>query len=348
ARNVLGTAISLNPDDPLARDIHGLALLELRDWDAAAVDFNKAIQLNPDDAKAYYGRAASELFLKQYEKSKADASDAIELLDKDVLPDAYSLRANVNCRLKDRAGAMADANSRIGLNEADYSGYLTRATVELMWNEFSAASNDLRTAVGINPTNSEIYLYYGMLEQKTGKYNDALADYNRRLVYEKEGLERFHLAEIYEAIGYVHAEMGQWQLALDAFRKEMQFDSPPPDSRFEVFLIECRLGQTQQAKKELSAYILSIPPAKARDWAATKARYLAGILNEANFLAQAKSTAKRPTDIPMQTGEAWYYAGMEHLLAGDKNGASERFKNCLKAGDDNSDEYMVARSIVGF
>ena len=75
---------------------------------------------------------------------------------------------------------------------------------------------------------------------------------------------------------------------------------------------------------------------------------MAGTLNETNFLAQAAATAKRSTDIPMQTGDAWFYAGMEHLLAGDKAGAFERFKKSLKVGDDNSDNYMMARSIVGF
>lgn len=181
ARNVLGTAISLNPDDPLARDIHGLALLELRDWNDAAADFNKAIQLNPDDAKAYYGRAVTEFFRDEYEKSLADDSDAIELLDDTVKPDAYGLRAQIKCHLKDQAGALADANSKIQLNPSDASGYLTRGFIELSWDNFSAASNDLRTAAGINPTNSEIYINRGALEQKLGKFDAALADYNQAL-----------------------------------------------------------------------------------------------------------------------------------------------------------------------
>ncbi|HTV43133.1 MAG TPA: tetratricopeptide repeat protein [Candidatus Sulfotelmatobacter sp.] len=343
ARNILGTAIALNPDDPLARDVHGLALLELRDWDEAIVDFAKAIQVNPDDARAYFGRAVGELFLKEYEKSLSDDSDAIGLLDDTVTPGAYSLRAHIKSRLKDRAGALADANSGIELKKSDSSAYLTRATIELLWDDFSGASNDLRTAVSINPTNSEIYLYRGMIEQKLGKLDAALADYKQGLIFDTEA---FHTADIEEAMGYAQAEMGRWQPALETFRKAMAFDSPPDDIRFDVFLIECRMGQTEQAKKELTAYIPSIPKAKAADWTTSVALFLAGTLDETNFLAQATTTAKRPTDVAGQIGDAYYFAGMEHLLAGDKDGASERFKKCLKVGDDNSYDYMMATSIM--
>jgi tetratricopeptide (TPR) repeat protein len=340
----LSTAISMNPDESLARDVRGIVLAELREWDDAVTDFNKAIQLNPDDAKAYYGRAAAEFFLKQYEKSLADASDAIELVDNTIAPDAYGLRAHLKSRLKDRAGALADANSRIELNQADASGYLTRATIELLWDDFSGARSDLQTALALNPTNSEIYLYRGMEEQKLEKFDVALADYTKGIAYDTEA---FHAADIYEAMGYVQAEMGQWQTALETFRKAMVFNSPPDDVRFDVFLIECRLGQTQQAKKELTLYIQSIPATKAHDWTTSVAHFLAGALNETNFLAQARTTAKRPTDISEQMGDAYYYAGMERLLAGDKAGASERFKKSLKIGDDNSYDYMMARSLLG-
>lgn len=344
ARSILSTAIALNPDDPMARDVRGVTLLELRDWDQATPDFTKAIQLNPNDARAYYGRAAAEFFLHQYEKSLVDASDSIELLDDSITPDAYGLRAEIKSHLKDRAGALADANSKIQLNPSDASGYLTRATIELQWDDFSGASNDLHSAIGINPTNSTVRLDWGVWELKQGNLQAALADFRKGLQFDSEA---FQLCAIYAAMGYAYAGMGQWQQALEAFRKTMTFDSPPEDVRFEAFLLESRMGQSQQAKKELAAYIQSIPAAKARDWSASIAHFLAGTLSESDFIAQAASTAARPTDIALQTGDAWYFAGMTHLLAGDKAGALERFKKCLKVGDDNSDEYLLARSFVG-
>jgi tetratricopeptide (TPR) repeat protein len=338
----LNTAVLMNTNDPVARDIRGAVLAESRQWDDAIADFNKAIELNPDDAKAYYGRAAAELLLKEYEKSLADASDAIEL--DSTLSEAYGLRASAKSRLKDRAGAFADANTRIQMDTSDFKGYVARAGLEGLWDDFSAASNDLQTAIQINPTNSGIYVCRGMIEQKSGNLQAAIAEYSQGLL---DNTEAMRAASLYDSMAHAYAEMGRWQPALENFHKAMAYNSPPDGAHFEVFLIECRLGQPEQAKKELAAYIQSIPAVKAHDWTTSIANYLAGSLNETDFLDQASSTAKRPTDIPMQTDDALYLTGMQHLLAGDKIGAWERFKKCLKVGDDNSDDYMMAKSIVG-
>ncbi|HEX3624596.1 MAG TPA: hypothetical protein VH280_04130 [Verrucomicrobiae bacterium] len=336
------TAISMNSDNPLALDLLGVILAESQDWGGAMANFNKAVEMDPDDAMAYYGRAIVDFSFKDYEKSLANVSRAIKL--KGTLSDAYDLRADVKAHLKDRAGALADANDRIRLDTSCQNGYVDRANVELMWDDFSDASNDLQTAIQINPADSGIYFCRGVLEQKCGNFQASLADFGRGLLKETDTMDT---ATAYEAMGYDHAEMGEWQPALESFRKAMAFKLPPNDTAFQVFQIECRLGQTQQAKKEMAAYIQSIPAAKAGDWTASIAHFLAGTLKEADFLGQATTTAKRPTDVAMQIGDAWYYAGMQHLLAGDKSGALKRFKKSLKFGDDNSNNYMMAKSLLG-
>ncbi|MGH7977826.1 MAG: tetratricopeptide repeat protein, partial [Limisphaerales bacterium] len=205
-------------------------------------------------------------------------------------------------------------------------------------------SNDLHMAIQINPTNSQTYLIRGVLEQKSGNFASALADFKRGLLNDTEAV---NVPDVYEAIGYAHAELAQWRPALEDFHKAMAFNSPPTDVPFQIFLIEYRLGAAQQARKDLGAYIRSIPAAKSHDWTASIAHFLAGTLNENDLINQARSKAKRPTDVATQTGDAWYYAGMLHWLAGDKSGAFERFKKSLKLGDDNSDNYLMARSMLG-
>ena len=338
----LDTAISMNPDDPLVWVIRGGTLVESREWDGAIVDFSKAIGQDPEDAMAYYGRATAECFLEDYENSLANVSRAIQL-DK-TLSNAYGLRAEIETHLKDRAGAFADANAGIQLDKSDEKGYATRADIEAMWDDFPDASNDLQTAIQINPTSSEIYLIRGRIEQKCGNFQSALADYSRGLA---NGTGSIDTDIAYESMGYDYAEMDQWKPALESFRKAMAFKSPPDDAPFQVFLIECRMGQTRQAKKELAVYIQSIPAAKAGDWTTCIAHFLAGTLNENSFFTLAATTAKRPTDVAQQTGDAGYYAGMQHLLAGDKPGALKRLKKSLKVGDDNSDNYTMARSVLG-
>ena len=63
--------------------------------------------------------------------------------------------------------------------------------------------------------------------------------------------------------------------------------------------------------------------------------------------AGAWKSAASGSIISGQMCDAYYYVGMEHLLARDQAGASEHFKKSLKVGDDNRYNYMMARSFFG-
>jgi lipoprotein NlpI len=340
AKNDLSTAISLSPDDPLAYQCCGLALAQMRDWDGAQTNLNRAIELNPNNAEAYCHRAAVEIMLKDYEKGIADASDSIDL-DSVNAADAYRLRALGESHLKNRTNSFADANQAIELKPSEPNGYLTRAMIGILWDDYSGASNDLQTAFQLSPTNTEVFLYRGLLDEKCGRYNDAMAELNRGLACH---LDTLHAPGIYEALGFVEENLDQWNSALETFHKGLAFKSPPDDMHGEVFLLECRLGQTNEAQTELAAYISSIPAAKKGDWKTVVAQFLAGRLSETQLISQATTTAKRPTDIPGHLCEAYYYAAKECQLAGDKAGAVTRFQKSLATTEDNSYQYLNARS----
>lgn len=57
----------------------GSAYQNLKQYDKAISDYNKAIELNPADADAYYGRGLVYYYLKQYNRAIDDYSKAIEL-----------------------------------------------------------------------------------------------------------------------------------------------------------------------------------------------------------------------------------------------------------------------------
>jgi len=63
---------------------------------------------------------------------------------------------------------------------------------------------------------------------------------------------------------------------------------------------------------------------------------------ESEFFNQATTTAKRPSETGGQICEAYYYAGMKHLLGGDKEGAAELFQKCLDTGENNYTEFNSA------
>jgi tetratricopeptide (TPR) repeat protein len=340
AKNDLGTAISLSSEDYLAFQCRGLVQAQMRDWDGAQTDLTVSIKLNPDNAEAYRNRGAIEMMLKDYEKGIADASDSIDL-DSVNAADAYRLRAIGESNLKNRTNSFADANQAIELIPSEPKAYLTRAMVGILWDDYSGASNDLQTAFQLSPTNTEVFLYRGLLDEKCGRYHDAAAELNQGLT---NYLDNLHAPEIYEALGFVEENLYQWNSALETFHKGLKFNSPPDDIHGEVFLLKCRLGHTNEAQTELTAYIHSIPAAKSGEWKTIAAQFLAGKLTEAQLIEQATTSAKRPTDIPKHLCEAYYYAAMKCLLAGDTAGAVTRFQKSMGTTEDNSYQYLNART----
>jgi tetratricopeptide (TPR) repeat protein len=336
----LDQAISLNTNDVVAYDCRGALRAKLRDWDGGVADCTKAIELNPDDANAFQNRSAIEYMQKDYEKSMDDANAVITMGTSNAAA-AYCLLAHSKSHLKDRAGAMDAVNQAISLKPADASTYLQRATIKVLWDDYSGASNDISMAMQLSPTNLEIFTCRGLLELKRGETEAAMADFSHALAPDPES---FHAPELHEALGYLDENLSQWRPALEEFHKGMEFKSPPNDLYFEAALIERRLGDPSAAQSELAAYVKSLPPAKAKDWPVDVAQFLAGSLAESNFLARAATSAKRPVDVPDQTSVAYYYAGMKHLLDGDKAGALARFQKCLDSQEDNNYEYFNARN----
>jgi tetratricopeptide (TPR) repeat protein len=335
----LSKALSLSSDDEQAHFYRAVAQIHTRDWDSSKADFTKAIQLNPYNAKSYQGRALVEMKLKEYENTIMDASNAIQL-DTTTAAASYCLEAHAKASLKDRTGSFADVDQAIKLKPGDPSGYAMRATCDILWDGFSSASNDIQTISQLSSTNSKVFLCRAMLEQKCRQTDAAIADYRHFLAGDPNNTEA---PELHEALGHLEEDLFQWPQALKEFQAGVAAKSPPDQMRFELFLTERRLGQTLQAQDELNAYIQSIPSSKTNEWTTNIAHFLAGDLNETDFLAQATTTAKRPTDIPERICDAYYYEGMQHLLANDNAGALARFQKSVDTQQDNSFEYMSAQ-----
>jgi protein O-GlcNAc transferase len=65
AVKLIGKAIKLNPNEPVAYVNRGLCLIVLRKHDEALADFDRAIALKPDHAAAHQNRAISLHELKR-------------------------------------------------------------------------------------------------------------------------------------------------------------------------------------------------------------------------------------------------------------------------------------------
>ena len=65
-------------------------------------------------------------------------------------------------------------------------------------------------------------------------------------------------------------------------------------------------------------------------------------MTEEDFLNNSKTSARNPKGQTIQFCQANYYAGMKHLLAGDKEGATALFKKCIGTGEKGCMEFSSA------
>ena len=79
AVDLIGQAIEINSNDSSYHSNQGLALQELKQFDAAIASYNKAIFLKPNFAEAFYNRGIALQELKQFDAAVASYDKAIVL-----------------------------------------------------------------------------------------------------------------------------------------------------------------------------------------------------------------------------------------------------------------------------
>jgi lipoprotein NlpI len=117
--------------------------------------------------------------------------------------------------------------------------------------------------------------------------------------------------------------------------------------RLRIWLIRSRLGEPADATVELTGYLNSLHGAQADDWTAKIGRFLTGTLAEQDFLDAAKNPAGNSKQQDGRLCQADYYAGMKHLLAGDKDGANTLLKKSTGTGEKGYTEYVSAEVELG-
>ena len=88
------------------------------------------------------------------------------------------------------------------------------------------------------------------------------------------------------------------------------------------------------------AYLTQRPGTTSGDWVSQIGAFLLAKTPEPEFLAAAKNPD--PKKEREQLCEAWYFAGMKRLLAGDHTGAAEAFHRCVATEVKDFNEYRLA------
>jgi tetratricopeptide (TPR) repeat protein len=364
-------AIEIDPNFAAAYGDRGWIKEKQGDSDDAIADYGKAIELRPAFAYAYYYRGNAKDHKGDYGGAISDFDKAIQLDQR--FGAAYSDRGKAKYRNRDYDGAIADCNRAIELNPKDKFAYNVRAAAEENHGDYNDAIADENKAIEIDPKFVAAFDNRGVAKDRKGDHDAAIADHNKAIQLDPKS------AHSYDSRAWVKAENGDYAGAIadenkaikidpkygNAFNNraiieelEADFESALKDfvqsdrlaskrdghdfAHLRIWVVRARLGHMAEANQELSRYQEGRLDGNQGDWPLTIADFLLGRKAESEFLTTADSPdAQKSRE---QHCQAWYYAGMKQLLAGDKSLAADQFNKCLATDVTYFDEYMCAKA----
>jgi tetratricopeptide (TPR) repeat protein len=314
----------------------GVAKASEGDFNGAIAEFNHLIQINPKDEIAYYNRGVLEARKGDFDLAIADFNHAIQLSP--TFARAYNDRGSVKATKRDVDGAIADFNCAIELSPQFAQAYINLGSAKANTEEFDEAIADFNHAIRLDPDSIQAFENLGSAKARKGDFEGAIADYNQAIQLDPKDFGAFELRALTK------------QLKADfegALGDLVLFDelAPPGESQdyshLNIWLVRVQQGQSAEANRELAAYLSSRRNMPDADWISKIGRFLLDQISESDFLGGATSSDVEKDRA--QHCEAWYYAGMKRLLAGDKKTAADYFNKCLGTQEKNFDQYILAQ-----
>ena len=167
----------------------GNAYAELKQYENAIEDFNKAIEVNPKFAEAYNNRGPAYAELKQYGRAIEDYNRAIELNPK--FAKAYNNRGIAYAKLKQHERVIEDFNKAIDINPKFAEAYNNRGLAYAELEQYGRAIEDFNKAIDINPEDAKAYYNRGADYYTLKQYENAIEDYNKAIDINPEFVEAY-------------------------------------------------------------------------------------------------------------------------------------------------------------
>lgn len=158
----------------------------------------------------------------------------------------------------------------------------------------------------------------------------AIADFTQTITLDPKN------AHAYANRGYAREVQGSFEDALADYDQAIVLK--PGDSDYPPLHRELLL---QRLKRPLGDFSATVAVWKD-DWTKSIGQFVAGSLSEADFLTTAATGDEKA--VPGQLCEAFYYAGVLHLLKDDQPSARDFFNKAIATGQKEHYEYQFARA----
>ena len=209
-------AIELDPNLADGYYNRGFTYHELKQYERAIEDYNKAIELNPKYAVAYNNRGLAYGELKEHERAIEDYNKAIELDPN--LADAYNNRGGAYGRLKQYEKAIEDFSKAIELNPKYAGAYYNRGVAYREIKEHERAIEDYNKAIELNPKDADAYNNRGNAYREIKEHERAIEDYSKAIELNP------NLAMAYKNRGFAYGGLKQYEKAIGDFSKAIELN----------------------------------------------------------------------------------------------------------------------------
>jgi len=215
ALDLCAQAIEANPQDPDVYFQRGRALYSLREYAAAAEDFEECVALDPLNARAHSELGETCNRLQNYDEAIEHYDRAIELYPQYAA--AYFSRGFNRWEGQDHDGAIQDYTTALEINPDYASAYLQRGFVYSQTGRLDEALAEYDKAIEADPESGWGYSYRGMLYVYQRDNPDrAIEEYNKAIEVQPDS------GNFYQnrAIAYTYKE--DWEHALEDFDKAIE------------------------------------------------------------------------------------------------------------------------------
>ncbi|MGB6296331.1 MAG: tetratricopeptide repeat protein [Rivularia sp. (in: cyanobacteria)] len=199
---------------PIALSWRGLTYRNMRNYEDALKDFDRAIEIDPGHKRAIAQRGVSYRLMKRHEDALKDFDRAIK-----VDPDyklALSFRGNIYREMKRYEDALKDFDRAIKV-DPDYKWAIARRGASYReMKRYEDALKDLNRAIKIDPDYTSALAERGFVYREMKRHEDALKDFDRAIEIDSNytwGLEQR---------GITYREVKCYKDALEDFNRAIQ------------------------------------------------------------------------------------------------------------------------------
>ena len=316
-------------------------------------------RLPPPEDKTLIASGLEKYGQSDMEGALAEWDRALALNPVDA--DGYRLRGRVRKERGDLAGALEDETKAVELSPFHFEPYFVRGTVRLLQGDLAGAIADQKRALELDPRRAVARASLGEAMRHRGDLMEALADQQAALLLDPQcGLafrERGALklidgdlpgaiadaskasgldpndAQAYLVRGVALSVQGDWLKAYSDFDAAVHWSPDPRPPALYRWMAQTRFGGRADAMDELRAALgraSSLPDS----WAGIVARFLLGQSDEASLLRAAAEDRARIC-------QAWYFAGVVRLAAGEKAAARACYRKCVATEAKTLPEYLL-------